>query len=123
MNFDITEQKEIIIIHLKGILIGQHQIVNIADEIENKIADEKTHFIAELSDVQLINSTGLGVLLNILTKARNAGGELILANLSEQIKKLLIITKLNAIFTIEPNLEMAIEKLTALKKENETIKM
>ena len=72
MNFDITEQKEIIIIHLKGILIGQHQIVNIADEIENKIADEKTHFIAELSDVQLINSTGLGVLLNILTKARNA---------------------------------------------------
>ncbi|MGB1206456.1 MAG: STAS domain-containing protein [Chitinophagales bacterium] len=123
MNFNITEQENFVIIALKGKLIGQHQIATIIDDIEDKIADEKTHFIAELSEVQLINSTGLGVLLSILTKARNAGGELILANLSEQIKKLLIVTKLNAIFTIEPNLEKAIEKLTALKKENETIKM
>ena len=123
MNFDIIEQNQLVVIYLKGKLIGQHQIATIIDDIEDKIADEKTHFIAELSEVQMINSTGLGVLLSILTKARNAGGELILASLGEQIKKLLIVTKLNAIFTIEPNLEMAIEKLTILKKENETIKM
>ncbi len=47
-----------------------------------------------------MNSSGIGVLITILTKFRNKGGEVVLVSPSEQIKKLLIITKLNAIFLI-----------------------
>ena len=40
------------------------------------------------------------MLVSLLTKFRNRGGELVLINPSEHMRKLLIITKLNAIFTI-----------------------
>jgi anti-sigma B factor antagonist len=40
------------------------------------------------------------VLITILTKFRNKGGEVFLMKPSEAVQKLLIITKLNAIFQI-----------------------
>ncbi|MCB0494437.1 MAG: STAS domain-containing protein, partial [Cyclobacteriaceae bacterium] len=56
-----------------------------------------------------INSSGLGVLITLLTKARKVGGEVVLANPSAYIKNLLLITKLNTIFKIHPNQEKALE--------------
>ena len=56
--------------------------------------------LVNITDVRYINSSGIGVLITILTKFRNKGGELYLVNPSEHVKKLLIITKLQAIFNI-----------------------
>jgi len=47
-----------------------------------------------LSGMKFINSTGLGMLLTAVSKVRNAGGELALCDLPEQMKKLLQMTKL-----------------------------
>jgi anti-sigma B factor antagonist len=54
-----------------------------------------------------MNSSGLGVLITVLTKLRNKGGEVVLLNPSEQVKKLLLITKLNNIFNIFDSKEEA----------------
>jgi anti-sigma B factor antagonist len=43
------------------------------------------------------------VLITILTKFRNKGGEVYLMKPSENVQKLLVITKLNAIFQIVQN--------------------
>ena len=53
-----------------------------------------------MSKVSYINSSGLNLLVRLLTKARNKGGELVLISLSESVEKLFFITKLNSIFTI-----------------------
>ena len=37
-----------------------------------------------------MNSTGLNILINILTKSRNAGGETVIANIPEKVKQLMI---------------------------------
>jgi len=52
----------------------------------------------------------MGVLITLLTKFRNKGGDLVLINPSEQVTNLFIITKLNAIFTITK------DKIEAIKK-------
>ena len=65
----------------------------------------------DISNVRYINSSGIGVLITILTKFRNKGGEVVLIKPSEQVKKLLIITKLNAIFNVVEKKEEAIERL------------
>jgi anti-sigma B factor antagonist len=56
--------------------------------------------IIDISGLRYINSSGIGVLITILTKFRNKGGEVYLMKPSESVKKLLAITKLNAIFQI-----------------------
>jgi anti-anti-sigma factor len=54
-----------------------------------------------------MNSTGLNVLLMILTKARKAGGEAVLCNVSSNISSLLSVTKLNSVFSIYGSLAEA----------------
>jgi anti-sigma B factor antagonist len=56
--------------------------------------------LVDIENVRYINSSGIGVLITILTKFRNKDGELFLIKPSEHVKRLLIITKLQAIFTI-----------------------
>jgi anti-sigma B factor antagonist len=43
------------------------------------------------------------LLVRLLTKVRNKGGELVLISISESVEKLFFITKLNSIFTICAN--------------------
>jgi anti-sigma B factor antagonist len=66
--------------------------------------------IIDISDLRYINSSGIGVLITILTKFRNKGGEVYLMNPSESVKKLLVITKLNAIFQIIKSEEEVVSK-------------
>jgi anti-sigma B factor antagonist len=48
------------------------------------------------------------MLITILTKFRNKGGEVFLLKPSENVQKLLVITKLNAIFQIVKSEEEAL---------------
>jgi anti-sigma B factor antagonist len=59
--------------------------------------------------VQYANSSGIGILMRILAKFRNANGEAMLVNPSAHLQKLLIITKLSAIFTIANTIEDAVK--------------
>lgn len=54
--------------------------------------------LVDISNVHYMNSSGIGVLITLLTKFRNQGGDMILINPSELIDKLLIIIKLKKIF-------------------------
>lgn len=57
--------------------------------------------IINLSKVKYVDSSGLSILISILTKFRNVGGEVYLTQISDQVKKLLIITKLSSIFEVK----------------------
>ena len=98
---------DLLVINFMGDLIGEQTGPELMEIINDRI-NEKVLFTAiDISDLRYINSSGIGVLITILTKFRNKGGEVILVNPSEHVKKLLIITKLNAIFTIVNTIEEA----------------
>ena len=85
---------------LQGDLIGNPESQQLVDLVNTSIQESMILCAVDLSDVRFINSSGIGVLVSLLTKFRNRGGEMVLINPSEHIRKLLIITKLNAIFTV-----------------------
>lgn len=101
------------ILHLsfEGDLIGENNGAELVEVVKDAIDKHVLLCALYISDVRYINSSGIGVLITILTKFRNKGGEVILVNPSEHVKKLLIITKLNAIFIIADTEEEAISKL------------
>lgn len=111
MTFNFNHEDDLMVIQFKGDLIGEENGPEIIEVVNDALNNNKLKCAVDISDVRYINSSGIGVLITILTKFRNKGGEVILVNPSEHVKKLLVITKLNAIFTISDNLENAKKEL------------
>ncbi len=111
MKLESTVTEEIVYVRLQGDLIGNPDSQQLIELVNSSINDTKLLCAVDLSKVRFINSSGIGVLVSLLTKFRNRGGEMVLINPSEQIRKLLIITKLNNIFTVTETDQAAAEFL------------
>ena len=92
--------------------MGEEHGTTILNMVNNHINNGIIHFAIDLSDVKYMNSSGIGVLISILTKARNRSGDMAVIKPSEHIQKLLLITKLNKIFKIANTENEALELLS-----------
>ncbi len=110
-NYSTSQQEGITIFTLEGEIIDKNQATALMEQISNLIAKGKNHIVLELSGLRYMNSSGLNVLVNILTKARNAGGDVTVCSLSKKVEELLVVTKLDTIFKILPSVKEAVEKL------------
>ncbi len=108
MEFTFSESEGVTILALSGNLIGENDGLRLNDTFNEKLEDGNINFIVDLTKLQHINSSGLGVLITLLTRARKRGGEMVLVNPSEYIRNLMMITKLNTIFKVFPSKEEAI---------------
>ncbi|MDH5602923.1 MAG: STAS domain-containing protein [Cyclobacteriaceae bacterium] len=115
MKFTNEVKKGILFLTMKGDLIGEENGLSIVEIVKDSIDKGVFFSIIDISGLRYINSSGIGVLITILTKFRNKGGDVFLLKPSESVKKLLIITKLNAIFTIVETNEEALSKINELK--------
>lgn len=86
--------------HIAGNLIEKNQATEMLDRFEDLLNKESRKFVINMDGFKYMNSTGLNTLLTILTRARKAGGEAIICCVPDNIKSLMLITKLNNIFTI-----------------------
>ena len=100
MTVEQEIRKEVLIIRVSGDLIGEDNGAGLLEIANNAIQQQILTCIIDISKLRYINSSGIGVLITILTKFRNKGGEVYLMKPSENVQKLLVITKLNAIFQI-----------------------
>ncbi len=68
-------------------------------EVVHKLIEQgKRRVVADLSGVNWINSTGVGILITGYTTLRKNGGDLKLLHVSTKIRSILYVTKLNLIF-------------------------
>ena len=95
------------IAHLSGRIMDKSQCSDLLEKLEAGIADGQNLIILEMSKVDYMNSSGLNVMVNILTKARNKNGEVVIASLGEKVKQLFLITKLNTLFAVVDSVEEA----------------
>src|SRR5687768_1488277 len=100
MTVEQELKKDVLIIRISGDLIGEDNGAGILEIASNAIQQQVFTCIIDISKLRYINSSGIGVLITILTKFRNKGGEVYLMKPSETVQKLLVITKLNAIFHV-----------------------
>ncbi len=110
-DYNTTTKENIIIIQLSGELIDRNQAVALLEEIEAAISSGANKFLLNLQELKYVNSSGLNVLINILTKARKAGGDLAVCNVNSKISQLMSITKLDTIFNVSADEAIAFTKL------------
>lgn len=105
----ITEQdlRGIIVLELSGKIMGGPDAGLLNDKLHELIDQKKTKIVVDLAKVDWMNSSGLGILIGGLTTVRNNKGELKLANVTERIQSLLMITKLMTVFETYESVENA----------------
>jgi len=107
MEYTHKSDNTVLTIQFSGDLIGENKGPELVELVNEKLNNGIKYCLTDISDVRYINSSGIGVLITVLTKFRNKGGEMFLINPSEHVKKLLIITKLQAIFNIVDSISEA----------------
>jgi anti-sigma B factor antagonist len=106
-GYKIKGKDKYTLVELSGNLMEKNQANELIDEINTNIGKNSLNFVIDLGEFKYMNSTGLNVLLNILSVARKSGGEAVICNVPEKIKTLLVITKLVNVFSVTDNEEMA----------------
>ncbi len=110
MNFAQEIKSNALILRISGDLIGEDSGTRLVGAVNDAMSHKVLVCIIDISGLRYINSSGIGVLITILTKFRNKGGEVYLMKPSESVKKLLILTKLNSIFQVVDKEEEAISQ-------------
>ncbi|MEO7081087.1 MAG: STAS domain-containing protein, partial [Flavobacteriales bacterium] len=75
--------------------------------------NEGINVILDMGELLYMNSTGLNIMISVLTRTRKAGGEVLLADISHGVRQLFVVTKLDTVFPILDTVELALAKLRA----------
>ena len=109
MTLKEKEQGGVVVLELAGKIMGGPDATLLNEKLHELIDKGKSKVIADLSKVSWMNSSGLGILIGGLTTMRNNQGDLKLANVTERIQSLLIITKLITVFETFNSVDEAVD--------------
>ena len=88
-----------LVVDCSGRLVFGEESASLRDTVK-KVVVQNPNVVLNLHEVNYIDSGGLGTLVSLYTTARNAGGAVKLASLSQRVGDLLQITKLLTIFEV-----------------------
>ena len=109
MKIKVNEKYGAVVIELKGNVMGGDDTKEF-NELLHKLIDEgKKNIIIDLASVKFMNSSGLGMMIGGLTTVKKSDGRMILANVTDKIESLLMITKLITIFETSESVEKAVQ--------------
>lgn len=109
MKIKTIEKYEAVVLELKGNVMGGDDTKEFNGVLHKLIDDGKTRVVLDLGGVKFMNSSGLGMLIGGLTTMKKVEGHLKLANVTEKIESLLIITKLIKIFESYDSVDEAVK--------------
>lgn len=104
-----SEMNDIILLTLKGKLVSSDDVEEMYLTIKELISKDHKKIILDLKSVNWISSLGIGSLMRSLTTVKSSGGDLRLAGVSQKIKKIFSITKLDSVFQLYHNLDEALK--------------
>lgn len=98
----------IVILDCAGRLVFGDETSALREKVKSLLT-EGSRIILNLADVSYIDSGGLGTLVALYTTARNAGGTVKLARLTQKVGDLLQVTKLLTVFDVYNSEEEAVQ--------------
>lgn len=105
MAWNISEEGKTMKVEIDGRLVAA-VAPSLREEILGKLQDGM-NVLFDLSGMVHIDSSGLGVLVQVLQKVKSGGGKVVLAALQPGPKIVFDITKVSRVFEIVPSVEDA----------------
>lgn len=107
---------DVAILIVSGNMMGGPETASLHEKVKSLMSDGIKKMVIDLSKVKWMNSSGLGVLMSCWGSLRKEGGNLKLANVSEKIDSLLMITQLVQFFETYETVDRALASFKTEKK-------
>jgi anti-sigma B factor antagonist len=102
-----TDQSGVAVLQVEGqLIVGNRQ--ELKDLVQAALDRGERRLLIDFSGTGYIDSSGLGALVSISKRIREAGGELRLSGLNEDLRSLFELTKLDTLFSIAETPQQAL---------------
>jgi len=108
LQFEVHIDDPVIVYSLNGKITQEDDFAALEAEVFKNLNQNYYRIVFDLANLTHTNSTGIGFFMRTLTKARIMNGELVLAAIDGNVKKIFDIAKLNEVYTIYPTVDQAI---------------
>lgn len=100
MSFRTTKQGDDVVISVEGQLVaGNRQ--QLREAVVSEIDRGARSFVIDFAEAGYVDSAGLGALVSLSKKIREASGSLRLTNLNEDLRTLFELTRLDTLFALD----------------------
>ena len=94
MPISTSERYHAAVVEIKGKFFGSRDGAEYQQTIQSLLDSGKTQVVLDLSGTQLMDSSGIGALIESATKVRAKGGDVRLAGVEKKMKNLFLMTRL-----------------------------
>jgi anti-sigma B factor antagonist len=98
MNLKVEEKYNAVLLVLSGKLMGGPFMQEMNETLHRLIDEGKKNIVADMSGVSLVTSSGIGIMISAYTTMKNAGGDIKFCQISDKVRGVLSITKLDGVF-------------------------
>ena len=103
---------DIALVHISGRITLGRECQDVEQAVDGLIRDGKKKIVLDLTDLNYMDSTGIGIIVMCSGKVKAAGGELRLAALQPRIAELMKMTRIDQIMQFYPTAAAATENFT-----------
>lgn len=108
LGLSTTTQRGWTVLHVDG-EIDLASAPRLRQEVISLVADDRTRVVLDLSDVAFCDSTGMGVLVGAVKRARTAGGDVRVVCRNERLLAMFDITRLDRVFDLYGDVDAALD--------------
>lgn len=107
LSLDTREVGRVTIVRCNGRIVAGGESESLRAHIDHLLLDRRS-IILHMGEVGFIDSSGLGTMVRSLTSIRRAHGDLKLCNVTEQVRKVLEMSRLTQVFDTHESEEKAV---------------
>jgi anti-sigma B factor antagonist len=105
------------VIDVRGVLTSSAE-EKLMEAYNQAVGDERPVVIFNFSEMEFINSSGIGLLITILIRAKRKGHKLVACGLKEHFRQIFLLTRLEEAMPVFISEDEAVE---ALRKESASV--
>jgi anti-anti-sigma factor len=94
MPISTSERYHAAVVEIKGKFFGSRDGAEYQETIQRLLGSGKTQIVLDLSGTELMDSSGIGALIESAQKVRAKGGDIRLAGVEKKMKNLFLMTRL-----------------------------
>jgi anti-sigma B factor antagonist len=100
VTFETKNLGTVTVVSPHGRIVIGDEVAALREKIKELLDAGNKNILINMANVSYIDSTGVGALVGSFTSIRNQGGQMKLANLSQRVKDILLVTKLLTVFDV-----------------------
>jgi anti-sigma B factor antagonist len=120
LSLAIKEQSvdDVVVLKISGRITLGRDCQQVEWKVEDLVREKKTRIVLDLSGVDHVDSSGVGIIMMCYGKAKKVGGNLRLAGVSGNVERILTAVSLDRIFQFYPTAAAAAEGFSASAQDN-----